>query len=80
MQNDFHCYSRIDGRTLAAAANPGVEEPQVLECTLHPGEILFLPVGWMNFIEAIELSVTVSFTNFILDNDFTSFYSVYDAV
>ena len=48
MQNDFHCYSKIDGRTRIAEVEPGIDEPQIVECMLGPGEILFLPVGWMH--------------------------------
>lgn len=80
MRNDFHCYSQVDGRRRAAATDPPPGEPQVLECVVEPGEILFVPVGWMHFVEAIDLSATVSFTNFLFDNDFASFYSTYDLV
>jgi hypothetical protein len=80
MQNHFHCYSRIDGSVRAPAPNPPFQEPQILECILGPGEILFLPIGCMHFVEGIDISVTVSFINFLFDNDFTSFYSTYHAV
>ena len=46
----------------------------MLECILNPGEILFLPVGCLHFVEGLDVSVTVSFTNFAFDNnDFSSF-------
>jgi hypothetical protein len=80
MSNDFHCYSRVDGRTRPAAPQPGLEEPQVLECILGPGEILFLPIGCLHFVEGIDASATVSFTNFVFDNDFSSFYTTYHRV
>ena len=61
-------------------AHPSIQEPQILECILGPGEILFLPIGCMHFVEGIDISVTVSFINFLFDNDFASFYSTYHAV
>jgi hypothetical protein len=80
MENYYHVYSRIDGRIAPPRplARPG--EAQILECILGPGEILFLPIGWMHFVEGLEISVTVSFTNFIIDNDFSSFYTTYHGV
>jgi hypothetical protein len=80
MANDFHVFSRLDGRVVPSAPQPGLGEPQVLECMLNPGEILFLPVGCLHFVEGVEISVTVSFTNFLFDNDFSSFYSTYRGV
>ncbi|WP_165252225.1 cupin-like domain-containing protein [Paludisphaera soli] len=80
MGNHYHVYSRVDGRVRPPTPNPAPDEAQVLECILHPGEMLFLPIGCMHFVEGLDVSVTVSFTNFVFDNEFTSFYSTYHAV
>jgi hypothetical protein len=80
MRNEFHWYSNIDSQGRADAAAPGAGEPQILEYDLSPGEVLFVPVGWMYRVEAVELSAAVSFTNFAFDNDFAGFYSTYQAV
>jgi hypothetical protein len=75
MRNLFDVYCEIDGRATLPALGASLRQPQVLECYLDPGEILFLPIGCLHFVEAIEISVTMSFTNFHFDdNDFTSFY------
>lgn len=37
---------------------------------LHPGEALFLPVGWWHQVRALDLSVSISFLNFRTDNQF----------
>ena len=58
-------------------ADPAVDEPQILEFLLNPGEILFLPIGCFHFVEGVDISVTVSFTNFVFDNDYSSFYTTY---
>ena len=70
-----HVYTRIDGRVTPPAPHPGLEGPQVLECILCPGEILFLPVGCMHFVEAIDVSMTITFRKSFLDNDFCSYYA-----
>ena len=75
MRNLRDVYCEVDGRETAPDPRPAAGEPQILECFLEPGEILFLPVGCLHFVEALEVSATVSFTNFDFDdNDYTSFY------
>ena len=80
MQNHYHVFSRIDGRGTPPRPDAQVGDPQILECILHPGEILFLPVGCLHFVEGIDITVTVSFTNFLFDNDFASFYTTFHGV
>ncbi len=81
MRNLFHVYCEIDGRATPPAPRASAGQPQILECILSPGEILFLPVGCLHFVEALEISATVSFTNFAFDdNDYTSFYKTYQGV
>ena len=75
MRNLRDVYCEVDGRATPPAPRASSGEPQILECYLDPGEILFLPIGCLHFVEALEISATVSFTNFAFDdNDFTSFY------
>jgi hypothetical protein len=80
MDNYLHCYSRVDGRVTPPRPQPQFHEAQILECILNPGEILFLPIGCLHYVEGVDISVTVSFTNFIFDNDFNTFYSTYHGV
>ena len=80
MNNHLHCYSERDGRQMNSSPFASLEEPQVHECVLERGEVLFLPIGCMHFVEGLDISVTVSFTNFVFDNDFSSFYTTYHAV
>ncbi len=80
MNNFQHCFSQVDGRTLPPLTQPAFEQPQILDCILHAGEILFLPIGCLHFVHGLEITVTVSFTNFIFDNDFHSYYATYGPV
>lgn len=72
--NHEHCFTHVDGRTIDLQRYPRMAGVQVLSCTLNPGEVLFLPVGCWHFVEGLDISVTVSFTNFLWDNDFTGEY------
>ncbi|WP_321965429.1 Stf0 family sulfotransferase [Paraburkholderia sp. J7] len=43
----------------------------VIDVVLEPGEVLFTPVGWWYYVRALDVSMTVSFTNFLFPNHFT---------
>lgn len=72
--NHEHCFTHVDARQIDLQRYPRMANVQVLSCTLNPGEVLFLPVGCWHFVEGLDISVTVSFTNFLWDNDFTNEY------
>jgi ribosomal protein L16 Arg81 hydroxylase len=78
--NHLHCYSMVDGRNIDLHRFASLRDALMQEVILGPGEILFLPVGYWHFVEALDISCTVSFTNFVFDNDFSSFYTTYHAV
>ncbi|MHC5543879.1 cupin-like domain-containing protein, partial [Singulisphaera rosea] len=80
MHNYLHVFSAVDGRNLTPMPHPPLDQPQILECIIGPGDILFLPIGCLHFVEGLEISVTMSFTNFAFDNDFSSFYTTYHGV
>ena len=72
--NFRHCFTDVDGRDIDLQRFPAMAGVQVLDCVLEPGEILFLPVGWWHFVEALDISVTLAMTNFRWHNDFYSNY------
>lgn len=72
--NHRHCFTPVDGGAIDLARYPAMAQAQVLECVIEPGEILFLPVGCWHYVEALDISVTMAFTNFRWDNDFFSNY------
>jgi hypothetical protein len=74
MQNQRHCFTPVDGRYIDVQRFPSMAGVPVIDCELAPGEILFLPVGWWHFVEALDISLTVSATHFRWDNDFYSSY------
>lgn len=72
--NHRHCFTEVDGRNIDVKRFPAMADVPVLDCVLEPGEILFLPVGWWHFVEALDISVTLAMTNFRWDNDFYTKY------
>ncbi|MDL4818431.1 cupin-like domain-containing protein [Actinomadura opuntiae] len=75
--NHVHCYSEVDASAVDHERFPLMRKAQVLECTLAPGELLFIPIGWWHYVEGLDATVTMSFTNFLRFNDFASNYTTY---
>ena len=78
--NNIHCYTPVDGKEIDYNKYPLMRDVQVIDCVLNPGDILFIPVGCWHYVEGLEISITVSFINFQLDNNYASFYSTYHEV
>lgn len=74
LQNQRHCFTPVDGRDIDLQRFPSMAGVPIVDCELAPGEILFLPVGWWHFVEALDISLTISATHFRWDNDFYSSY------
>lgn len=68
VRNHTHCFSELGPDDLDPAGQTG---PRRLECVIGPGEALFLPIGWWHHVEALDASISMSFTNFPFENDFT---------
>ena len=66
VRNHLHCFSSV---TLAELQEGGEGVPDVVECLVGPGEAVFLPVGWWHHVEALDVSISMSFTNFPYENE-----------
>jgi hypothetical protein len=49
---------------------PLFREIQIIDEVLHPGEIIFMPVGWWHFVQALDISISVSMTHFCFHNSY----------
>lgn len=77
MANRLRCYSKADGRAIDYERFPSMRYAHLIECTLAPGEFLFLPIGWWHYVEGLDASATMTFTNFLRSNDFSRPYAAY---
>ncbi|QFG23660.1 cupin-like domain-containing protein [Actinomadura sp. WMMB 499] len=75
--NNVHCYSEVDASDVDPARFPKMRSAQVHECTLAPGELLFIPIGWWHYVEGLDTTATMSFTNFRRYNDFAENYTTF---
>ena len=80
MYNSLHVYSEVDLENIDYNRFPLMRGVNVRSYDLHPGELLFLPVGWWHQVRSLDLSITVTLTNFVFDNDFHSMYSTFQEV
>jgi hypothetical protein len=72
-----HVYNETAVYSSVNALDPDLETyPRFARATRHelvvgPGQALFIPVGWWHCVEAVDTSISMSFTNFVFPNDYT---------
>jgi LPS sulfotransferase NodH len=67
---DASYVSDIDCERPDFVRRPAFSHATVLDVTISPGEVLFIPVGWSHQVRALEPSISISFTNFAFPNDY----------
>lgn len=70
LKNTRGVYSPIDCEDPDLTAYPDFKDVVKHEVVLAPGEALFIPVSWWHHVRALEVSINVSFTNFLRSNAF----------
>jgi hypothetical protein len=75
MYNHRHCFTPIDLDNVDYDRFPQFRNVSVIDVTIGPGDLLFLPVGWWHYVRGLDVSITMTFINFLFDNDFYSFYT-----
>lgn len=68
--NDQHVYSAAGYPVVDKNKFPLMNEVTPIEIVLHPGEAIFIPIGWWHCVEGIDVSMSISFTDFNARNDF----------
>ena len=74
LYNEVGVFSDVDCDHPDAQRHPLYRDVLSKQVLLEPGEVLFLPVGWWHHVKALDVSVTVTFTNFVHPNDFQWFH------
>lgn len=70
LYNDTHVYSATDFPAIDVKRFPKMKNVTSIELILHPGEAVFIPIGWWHCVESLDVSISVSFTDFNVKNDF----------
>jgi hypothetical protein len=50
---------------------PLAAQARVIETVLEPGETIFLPLGWWHEVASLDVSLSFSYTNLTVPNEFT---------
>ena len=70
LYNHTGVYSQVDLENPDYTKFPLFKEVQVTEAVLEPGEILFVPAGWWHQVKGLDISLSVSMTNFVFPNQY----------
>jgi ribosomal protein L16 Arg81 hydroxylase len=70
LYNDTSVFSEVDPVNPDYETFPLFRDVKATTFVLRPGEALFIPVGWWHHVEALDLSITVSMSNFLFPNDY----------
>ena len=68
--NSEGVFSDVDCENPDLNRYPKFRNVSIIDVVVEAGEVLFLPVGWWNYVRALDVSMTVSFTNFVFPNYF----------
>ncbi|PWJ86904.1 hypothetical protein C8D77_1202 [Mesorhizobium loti] len=68
--NESGCYGDVNCSLPDYDKHPLYKESSPIALTLFPGDVLFIPVGWWHYVQSIDVSIMVSYTNFHYPNDF----------
>jgi ribosomal protein L16 Arg81 hydroxylase len=63
-------FSPIDVEKPDLARYPLFEQVRMLEVIVEPGETVFLPLGWWHQVTSLDVSISFSFTNLSMPNQF----------
>jgi ribosomal protein L16 Arg81 hydroxylase len=68
--NDVGVFSQVNAERPDQQQYPLFANTDRIELTLQAGDGLFIPVGWWHHVRSLNVSISVSFTNFIFPNDY----------
>jgi hypothetical protein len=70
LYNYFGVFSPIDIDHPDLARYPLFREVKVLDVVVEPGETIFLPLAWWHQVSGLDVSLSVSYTNIDLPNEY----------
>ena len=55
---------------------PLMKKTTSIEVVLEPSDALFIPIGWWHCVESLDVSISLSFTNFAVENSFSKGFPI----
>ena len=68
LYNYVGVFSKVDCENPDYNRYPLFKDVNIIETVLEPGEVIFIPVGWWHQVKALDISISLSFINFIFPN------------
>jgi hypothetical protein len=62
--NDRECYSAVDLENIDFDRFLLMKRVSIMDVVLSPGEAILLPLGWWHWIKSLDISISLSFSNF----------------
>lgn len=57
-------YSELDLEDIHIEKHPKFLNASVADVIINPGEMLFIPAGWWHWVKSLDISISVTFSNF----------------
>ncbi len=70
LYNDKGVFSAADYPNFDPKRHPHMRKITPVEVVIQPGEAIFIPIGWWHCVESLDISISISFTNFNATNQF----------
>jgi len=70
LYNDKGVFSEVDVENPDFDKYPMFKDVSSLQVVVEPGEVVFIPVGWWHHVRALDVSISLSFTNFLFPNTY----------
>jgi hypothetical protein len=70
LYNYVGVFSKVDCENPDYNRYPLFKDVNIIETVLEPGELIFIPVGWWHQVKALDISISLSFTNFVFPNQY----------
>lgn len=71
LYNHFEVYSPVDIDYLDLERYPLFRQATVLEVVVEPGETVFLPLGWWHQVTSLDVSLSFSYSNLLVPNQYS---------
>lgn len=55
---------KIDLENLDYAKHPAMRNVDILEITIGPGDLLFIPLGWWHWVKSLDVAISISLDSF----------------
>ncbi len=74
LYNHHHVFSELSPLAVDQTKFPAFARAKIYDLVINPGESLFIPIGWWHHVISLEVSISLTLTNFKLNNDFHTTY------